>query len=431
MRYFKWIAPLLLFFLVITIRICWASITIETTKVQYSGSGTTGPFDFTFKIFAATDIQVIKTTSAGIDDLVLVKDVDYTIVGTGTPAYSTGGSVTLTEALAAGEILTIRRDMPYLQTQHYTHSSNFTASSLNNALDKLAIQIQQIKEEVDRSAQLPESSLLTTPYLPKPSAGKLLGWNMGESGLDNYEAVTGEVVLLGNTIPAWVTGTTQSAGDNSDLLSTTAYADHLVSNAAYDGSTWDAVTGIAPSKNAFRDYVEARIQVGANGTYGIYLGNNTTAFVPDSTYHYGLTYMDGMPQYIVNDALAPALTRQEVDGHAAVTLTSLQMSNSVIYNTGQAAEDVALGLPTCAAGLHGLFTVGTAQTNKWGVQAGASDKIYLIAADGTISAGADNGYARMTNAQVGQQFECWSFKTDAYDWACKAIAIGTSTFAAN
>lgn len=41
-----------------------------------------------------------------------------------------------------------------------------------------------------------------------------------------------------------------------------------------------------------------------------------------------------------------------------------------------------------------------------GVRAGASDKIYIIAADGTISVGSDNGYARMTAAQVGQSFAC-------------------------
>jgi hypothetical protein len=36
----------------------------------------------------------------------------------------------------------------------------------------------------------------------------------------------------------------------------------------------------------------------------------------------------------------------------------------------------------------------------------------------------------MTNAQVGQAFACWTFKTDAYDWMCRAISIGTSTFVA-
>jgi hypothetical protein len=122
----------------------------------------------------------------------------------------------------------------------------------------------------------------------------------------------------------------------------------------------------------------------------------------------------------------------EVDGHTTNTnLTAANVSNTIIYNNGQAASDVYLNLPTAAAGYSALFTVYTAQAYKWGVKAGASDKIYLLASDGTVSVGSDNGYARMTQAQAGQCFACWTFKTDAYDWMCKAVSIGTSTFAAN
>lgn len=50
------------------------------------------------------------------------------------------------------------------------------------------------------------------------------------------------------------TAPTQSAGNNSTRLSTTAYADALVSDAVY-GAGWDTVGGICPSKNAVYDYV--------------------------------------------------------------------------------------------------------------------------------------------------------------------------------
>jgi len=135
----------------------------------------------------------------------------------------------------------------------------------------------------------------------------------------------------------------------------------------------------------------------------------------------------------MDEALAPKATAiaVEVNGSADDTLTAAEVSSTIVYNTGQAAADIALTLPTAAAGYTALFNVGTAQSNKWGVRAGSSDKIYLLAADGTVAAGSDNGYARMTVAQIGQSFACWTFKTDAYDWMCKAVAVGTSTFAAN
>lgn len=52
---------------------------------------------------------------------------------------------------------------------------------------------------------------------------------------------------------------TQSAGDNSTKLATTAYADALVSDTAYDATSWNGVGGIAPSKNAVRDQIETLI----------------------------------------------------------------------------------------------------------------------------------------------------------------------------
>lgn len=130
----------------------------------------------------------------------------------------------------------------------------------------------------------------------------------------------------------------------------------------------------------------------------------------------------------------PAITSAEVDGHTDQTaLTAAQVSNTVITNYDQGAGDVFLLLPAAAAGYSFVATVATAQAKHFGVEAAANDKIYLIAADGTIAAGDDNAGVVMTAAQVGQQFACWTFKTGAtaYDWACKAIAIGTSTFAAH
>lgn len=125
---------------------------------------------------------------------------------------------------------------------------------------------------------------------------------------------------------------------------------------------------------------------------------------------------------------------QEVDGHTTSTnLTAAQVSNTIITNYDQAASDVFLILPTAAAGYSFLMNVATAQSKHFCVEAGASDKIYLIAAAGTIAAGDDGAAACFVAAQVGQQAACWTFKTGAssYDWACKAIAIGTSTFEAH
>jgi hypothetical protein len=125
-----------------------------------------------------------------------------------------------------------------------------------------------------------------------------------------------------------------------------------------------------------------------------------------------------------------------IDGSAHVHLTAIQMQRPTCHvsNYGQTTADVSIGLPTAAANLSCLFSVDTAQANHWGVLADTNDGITIIAADGTISAqGTDGAAAIMTAAQVGQTFACWSARTgaSAWDWRCKAVAIGTSTFVAH
>jgi hypothetical protein len=124
----------------------------------------------------------------------------------------------------------------------------------------------------------------------------------------------------------------------------------------------------------------------------------------------------------------------EVDGHTTSTdLTAAQVSNTVIHNYDQADSDVFLIAPAAAAGYSALFTVVTAQAKHWCFEAAASDKIYLIAAAGTVAAGDDGAAVCMMAAQLGQSFACWTFKSGAatYDWMCKQISIGTSTFEAH
>lgn len=72
---------------------------------------------------------------------------------------------------------------------------------------------------------------------------------------------TGTAANLSGTpaLPNGTTATTQSAADGSTKLATTAYADALVNNTAYDATSWDGVDAIAPSKNAIRDYLETKI----------------------------------------------------------------------------------------------------------------------------------------------------------------------------
>ncbi len=221
--------------------------------------------------------------------------------------------------------------------------------------------------------------------------------------------------------------TTQSSSGSSKRITGTQLKSYLEVDAAGDLS----VNSVSASLYTSTAANGSRVSLLPNNTVAYTVGTGETGLVNESNIIY--QFLNGGSKYALLTTNSDANPVKEVDGHASGNLTAVQVQNTIIYNYGMGAADVALVLPTAAAGYSALFTVSTAQANKWGVQAGTNDKIYLLAADGTISAGSDNGYARMTAAQVGQSFACWAVKTDAttWDWQCKAIAIGTSTFAAN
>ena len=60
--------------------------------------------------------------------------------------------------------------------------------------------------------------------------------------------------VLANGEMGWETDTGYiKVGDGTTAWNSLAYRKDQVSDTAYDKSTWDGVTGIAPSKNAVRD----------------------------------------------------------------------------------------------------------------------------------------------------------------------------------
>lgn len=123
----------------------------------YSGTGSTGPFTFSFKVFAASDVLVVKADSNGVETT-LVLTTDYTVSLNADQNSNPGGTVTLEAALASGYTMVISSQVPYLQETDLTNQGGFYPEVITDSLDKLTIQVQQIKLESDRAAKVPITS---------------------------------------------------------------------------------------------------------------------------------------------------------------------------------------------------------------------------------------------------------------------------------
>lgn len=125
------------------------TISSTSNKAQFSGSGTTGPFPFTFKVFDSGDLDIIKTV-AGIDTTLTIT-THYTVSLNADQNNNPGGSVTLVSSLAVGETLTILRTVDATQETDIANGGGFYPEVIENALDRVTMLCQQNSEKIARA----------------------------------------------------------------------------------------------------------------------------------------------------------------------------------------------------------------------------------------------------------------------------------------
>ena len=136
------------------------TISSTTVKNSYSGDGSTTTFNYTFKIFADSDLQVIIRSSTATETVKTIT-THYTVTGAGS---ASGGTVVFT----AGNIPTntetvvLRRAVPQTQAIDYIANDPFPAESHEEGLDRATMTLQQVQEELDRSIKLSRTNTMTS-----------------------------------------------------------------------------------------------------------------------------------------------------------------------------------------------------------------------------------------------------------------------------
>ena len=139
------------------------TVSSSTTKVSLSANGTQHSFAYTFKIFAAADLEVIVRTSAGTET-VQTNNTNYIVTGAGNAnggnvlfKFNTGDAsnahhdASTDHRPASGTTVIIRRKLTLTQGTDYVENDPFPAAAHEDALDRLTMVTQQIQEELDRS----------------------------------------------------------------------------------------------------------------------------------------------------------------------------------------------------------------------------------------------------------------------------------------
>lgn len=153
----------------------------SNNRTRLTANGVLVDFDYTFKIFVDTDIQVYEIDTTGAATLQTI-GTHYTVALSTTVE---GGTVTfLTAPANSFEVLMIR-NTPNTQGADIPVNGGFSEKVIEQGLDRLAMQIQQLQDSLDKTIQISATSTVSGITVPDPESEKLLRWKSDLSGLEN------------------------------------------------------------------------------------------------------------------------------------------------------------------------------------------------------------------------------------------------------
>lgn len=120
---------------------------------------------FGFLIFEKTDVYVATADDPEAQAKMLVYGQDYSVEMNADQTATPGGTVVLTTPIIKGNIFVVGSAVAYTQNMQLTNYSRFPPEIINEAMDRVVVQIQQLVERLDRTLSVPPTSDSTPEQL--------------------------------------------------------------------------------------------------------------------------------------------------------------------------------------------------------------------------------------------------------------------------
>jgi hypothetical protein len=212
------------------------TISSTSNKAQFNGSGTTGPFAFTFKVFDEGDLTVIKTDPSEVDTTLTIT-TDYTVSLNADQNNNPGGTVTTVATVANGYKLTVLREVDALQETDITNGGGFYPEVIENALDRLTMLAQQNAEQLERAALVPIGST----YVPSDLVDDLITLAGIEADISTVAGISGNVT----TVAGIAANVTTVAGINANVTTVAGISGNVTTVAGISADVTTAASNIA------------------------------------------------------------------------------------------------------------------------------------------------------------------------------------------
>ena len=197
----------------------------------YNGNGSTTVFS---RDFLAKDEDHVKvyTTTGGVTTEV-TSGITHSGIGT------TSGNVTFSSAPATGTQVTILREVPKTQETDYSGQGSVSPEQVEDDLDLLAMQVQDVSEQIDRAYTAPiTGKSFTENNIPKfDSAGDLVDGGVAYADIETAKSAAETSAANAATSESNAATSASSASGSASTATTKASeASTSASNAASSAS---------------------------------------------------------------------------------------------------------------------------------------------------------------------------------------------------
>ena len=276
------------------------ALSSTTSRVSYSGNGSTTAFSFPYYFLANADLVVILKASNGTETTQTLT-THYTVSGAGNTA---GGTVTMLSAPASGTTLTIYRDPAVTQDLDLVENDPMPAEEIEERLDKLTMISQRAKDRLDRAVRLTDG--FSASFDPKLPA-----------------VLTPDTVIKINAAgTAFEIGPTADEIDTAAASATAAAASASAASTSASNASTSASNASTSASNAASSAAAAAASA-ASISYPITIGNGGTGQTSKTAAY---------------NALSPATTKGDIEVHNGTNVIRVGVGANGTVLTADSAQ---------------------------------------------------------------------------------------------
>jgi hypothetical protein len=142
------------------------ALSTTTSQVEYFGTNTTNQVcPVPFRFFEETDLEVSLLDAN--NEVTVLPVESYIVLGTDTPS---GGSVMILSPVPTTTKIAIVRNVPETQLVSFTTGDRLPASTIERALDKVTMLVQEVARGVAKSLRFTDVVTTQPPLTPVPAS---------------------------------------------------------------------------------------------------------------------------------------------------------------------------------------------------------------------------------------------------------------------